>query len=84
MSEHEADILLNVKKDVSVEVISDIETLAITNYEQAIFDMNHQIDLLLSHADNLDYLVAVASGLLYGALDIVWTGEFSLIEGREA
>lgn len=84
MSEHEADILLNVKNDVSVEVISDIETLAMTNYEQAIFDLNHQIDLLSSHADNLDYLVAVASGLLYGALDIVWTGEFSLIEGREA
>ena len=73
---------LNANQKVKVEVISDIEILASTDYEKAIFDLTHQIDLLSSHADNLDYFIAVASGLLCGALDIMWTGEFSLVKGR--
>ena len=73
---------LNANQKVKVEVISDIEILASTDYEKAIFDLTHQIDLLSSHADNLDYFIAVASGLLCGALDIMWTGEFSLVTGR--
>ena len=46
-----------------------------------IFDLDEQVDLLTSQADKLDYLVSIASGLLCGALDILWCGEFSLSRG---
>lgn len=51
--------------------------------DRIIYDLDAQIDLLSSQADNLDYLVAVASGILCGMLDILWVGEFSLEYGRE-
>ena len=46
-----------------------------------IFDLDEQVGLLTSQADKLDYLVSIASGLLCGALDILWCGEFSLSRG---
>ena len=51
--------------------------------DQVIFDLDSQIDLLQSHADSLDYVVAVGSGVLCALLDILWTGEFSLERGRK-
>ena len=51
---------------------------------RAIYELDKQIDMLESHADNLDYLVAACSGLLCGALDILWVGDFDLTRGREA
>ena len=51
---------------------------------RAIYELDKQIDMLKSHADNLDYLVATCSGLLCGALDVLWVGDFDLARGREA
>lgn len=51
--------------------------------DQIIYDLNGQLELLSSHADKLDYLVSVGSGILCGMLDILWVGEFSLERGRE-
>lgn len=42
------------------------------------------MDLLSSHADNLDYIVAIASGVACSLLDILWVGEFNLANGRSA
>lgn len=53
------------------------------DFDKRIFDLNSQIDLLSSHADNLDYIVAIASGIACGLLDILWVGEFDLEHGRE-
>lgn len=50
--------------------------------DRIIFDLDSQIDLLSSQADNFDYLVSVASGVLCSMLDILWVGEFSLERGR--
>ena len=50
--------------------------------DRIIFDLDSQIELLSSQADNLDYLVSVASGVLCSMLDILWVGEFSLERGR--
>lgn len=44
--------------------------------------MNSQIELLSSRADNIDYVVAIASGIACGLLDILWVGEFDLVNGR--
>ena len=53
------------------------------NLDKIIFDLDGQIELLSSQADKLDYLVAVASGVLCGMLDVLWVGDFSLERGRE-
>ncbi|MGE4507077.1 MAG: hypothetical protein AB7D16_00430 [Eubacteriaceae bacterium] len=50
--------------------------------DRIVYDLNSQIDLLSSQADNLDYLVSIGSGVLCGLLDILWVGEFSLERGR--
>lgn len=50
--------------------------------DRIIFDLDSQIELLSSQADNFDYLVSVASGVLCGALDILWVGDFNLERGR--
>ena len=51
--------------------------------DRIIFDLESDIHLLSSQADKLDYLVSIASGVLCGALDILWVGEFSLERGRD-
>lgn len=38
--------------------------------------------MLSSKADKWDYLLAVGSGIACGMMDILWTGDFSLAEGR--
>lgn len=51
--------------------------------EGILFDLNKQVNFLSSHADGLDCLVAIASGVLCGLLDVLWVGEFNLEHGRE-
>lgn len=46
--------------------------------DKIIYDLDSQIELLSSQADKFDYLVSIGSGVLCGALDILWVGEFSL------
>lgn len=50
--------------------------------DKIIYDLDSKIDLLSSQADKFDYLVSIGSGILCGALDILWVGEFSLERGR--
>ena len=40
-------------------------------------------DANINKADKIDYLLAVASGSIAAAVDIFYTGEFSLVEGRQ-
>ena len=66
---------------IEVKVVP-IEIVADTNFDAVLYDLDNQIDLLSSHADKWDCLVAVASGILCGMLDILWVGEFSLESGK--
>lgn len=52
------------------------------DFDKTIYDLNSQIELLSSQADNMDYIVAVASGIACSILDILWVGEFDLAHGR--
>lgn len=52
------------------------------DFDKTIYDLNSQIELLSSQADNLDYIVAVASGIACGLLDILWVEEFDPANGR--
>ena len=49
---------------VQYELIPQSEFVGLKQYdfEQTIFDLNSQIDVLSSQADSLDYIVAIASG----------------------
>lgn len=67
--------------EIEVKVTS-VETVARTDLDAVIYDLDKQIELLSSQADKWDYLVAVASGILCGMLDILWVGDFSLENGR--
>lgn len=49
---------------------------------EIIFDLDSEFDLLANKADKLDYLLAIASGLTCGLLDILWVGDFNLARGR--
>lgn len=69
------------KNAIEVKVIA-IEKVARNNLDAVIFDLDKQIELLSSQADKWDYLIAVASGILCGMLDILWVGDFSLENGR--
>lgn len=53
------------------------------DFDKTIYDLNSQIELLSSKADKLDYIVAIASGIACGVLDILWVGEFDLEHGRK-
>jgi len=51
--------------------------------DTVIYQINDQLDLLSSKADEADYFVAIASGIACSMLDILWCGDFDLSEGRE-
>ena len=67
---------------LEVQVIAK-QDLANTNIEDSIYELNSQIDMLSPHADNLDYFIAVASGIVCGLMDVLWVGDFDLARGRE-
>ena len=45
-------------------------------------NLNSEIDRLTSHADKVDCIVAIASGVLAAVVDSLWVGEFSLEAGK--
>lgn len=70
-------------KNAQVDVnVTSVEIAARTDFDAVMYDLDKQMELLSTHADKWDYLVAVASGILCGMLDIVWVGDFSLEAGR--
>ncbi len=69
----------------SIQVTTFLATDSnVSNYDldAIIFDLDTEIDLLSSKADLTDYVVSAASGLLCGAADFLWVGEFDLSNGR--
>jgi len=44
--------------------------------DQKIDTLNKEIDRLTNHADGIDYMVAVGSGVLVGLIDSFWVGSF--------
>ena len=75
---------MNEQEKIKVELISDLNILSmnVNSLYSVIFNLDSQIDMLSSKADKWDYLLAVSSGIACGMMDILWTGDFSLAEGR--
>ena len=51
--------------------------------ESQIADLDVSIDKLTNHANQLDYAVSIASGIIAGFIDILFVGKFDLQEGRD-
>ena len=69
--------------DSTIEVkVTSVESAASFEFETVLYDLDNQIKILSSQTDELDCLVAVASGILCSMLDILWVGDFSIKEGR--
>ncbi len=75
---------MNKLEKIKVELISNPAelTASVNDSESIIFDLDSQMDMLSNKADKWDCLVALSSGIVCGMMDILWTGEFSLAEGR--
>ncbi len=81
-----------VKTMEDIRSINDKVQLKVVPYDQwkgnkqydldyILYDLDSQFDML-SGADSVDYIIAAASGILCGLLDILWTGDFDLASGR--
>lgn len=69
--------------DSTIEVkVTSVESAASFELETVLYDLDNQIKILSSQTDELDCLVAVASGILCSMLDILWVGDFSIKAGR--
>ena len=51
--------------------------------QKSLDEINSQIDKLTNHADGLDYMLAVGSGVLSGIIDILFVNDFSLDKANE-
>lgn len=67
--------------EISVSILNEAQ-IANTDIERTLFELDKQIDMLSSHADQMDYFIAAASGVICGMMDILWVGEFDLGRGR--
>ena len=70
-----------LNSEITVNVYNQ-QQVASTDIEKTIYELNKQIYTLSSHADQIDYFVAVASGVICSMMDILWVGEFDLARGR--
>lgn len=50
--------------------------------QQTLDALNKEIDRLTNNADRIDYMVAVASGILAGLIDSFWVGKFDFKSGK--
>lgn len=51
--------------------------------QKTLDQLNKEIDKLTNHSDGIDYMVAVASGILVGAIDVIFVNDFSLERANE-
>lgn len=59
-----------------------IDDLLVEN-KKLLDELNSNIDKLTNHADEIDYMVAVASGVLSGLIDAFFVDDFSLEKAHE-
>lgn len=76
---------MNEINNIEVKLLSNQEVYPteVNELESIIFNLDSKIDMLSSKVDKWDCLVALGSGVACAMMDILWTKEFSLIEGRD-
>jgi hypothetical protein len=69
------------RKKIIEQGLNEVNATLLSN-QQKIDELNKEIDRLTNHADGLDYMVAVGSGILAGIVDSLWVGEFNFERGK--
>ena len=72
---------LNPRRIANLQRIAVLDQ-TIDETKNKIEALNEEIERLTNHADNFDYLLAVASGALTGLLDIFFVGELNLKKAK--
>lgn len=79
----DVEVLLPANKsEMNTQEIVEIDDRLNKN-EQRLKELNADIYKLENHADGIDYMVAVGSGIIAGAIDIVFVKDFSLEGARD-
>lgn len=73
---------LDERKEKILQGLSSVDEVLAEN-QSKIDELNVELEKLTNAADGIDYMVAVASGILAGIVDSVWVGEFSLEEANK-
>lgn len=68
-----------------LEIYEELESIQeiIDKNQERIEEINKKIDRLTNHADGIDYMISVASGMLAGVVDSIFVGELSLEKANE-
>lgn len=74
------DQLSDMQQKIALGIASTDEQIRALN--QKLEEINTEIDRLTNHADGIDYMVAVGSGILAGFIDVLFVNEFSLTEAN--
>ena len=70
-----------MKEKIKIDLLKS-ESIANTDIEKSIYELQIQIDKMSNKSDKIDYFVAVASGILTGMIDVLWVEDFNLENGR--
>ena len=76
---------VDYKLDSRQEIINEGKTRLDSKIQlnnKKIAELNKEISRLTNHADGIDYMVAVGSGILAGLIDSFWVGEFRFQRGK--
>lgn len=73
--------LSEIQRKIAQGLASIEEQIEVLN--QQLDTINAKIDQLTNHADGVDYMVAVGSGVLTGIIDALFVKEFSLTEANQ-
>ena len=72
-------------KKIELEIFNPTDEVdaRLDEIEEEMSDLEISIDKLTNEADKLDYIAAVASGIISGIIDIIFVGKFDLQEGYD-
>lgn len=79
---NDGDALSDPRKQLIANGLRSVND-RIQHNQDKINELNKDIDRLTNHADGIDYMVAVGSGIIAGIVDSLWVGEFSFERGNE-
>lgn len=83
--EVEFDILSPEQDERQQHINAELDSIEVrlAENQEEIEGLNKEIERLTNYADGIDYMIAVASGIIAGAIDAFWVGEFSFDRANE-
>lgn len=81
-NEKDDEAYTDSRKQEITNKLNEVNAAILRNKEK-IDQLNNEINRLTNHADGIDYMVAVGSGVLSALIDLFWVGEFNIKRGQE-